>query len=191
MSATIERNIMRLEHCPLFEELTGPELAFLTDNMRFSVHGRGEQLRVAYNASGYLYYIVTGKVKLYEIDEEGNIIIKELLNEDAFFGHLTPPADSLNFEYAEAISSRVVVGKVPITVVKDIMRTNPNVSLKISSGIWKRYQDIEKRFRNISCLKDVKARLINFFKDWASNEGRRQGQLLVGRGRGRACRPRR
>lgn len=176
---TLDQNILHLKCSPLFENLSSKECSMLGENARYTTYQKGQNIRFKEESVGHLYFIVSGKVKLCEIDEDGNELIKEILKENDFFGELAPQSKSFHFEYVEAISSRVLVCKIPIAVIKDVMRSNPNFSFDITSEVWNRYKNIERRFRNVAYLKDVRTRLINFFKEWAVTEGERQGNSVT------------
>ncbi len=174
-----DQNTLHLRCSPLFQSLSAAEFSLLGENARYGTYQKGDNIGFAEGASEYLYFIVSGRVKLCEIDEDGNELIKEILRENDFFGQLTAENESFHFEYVEAISGRVLICKIPPVVIKDVMRTNPNFSFTITSEVWNRYKNIEKRFRNVAYLKDVRTRLINFFKDWAVVEGKREGDSVT------------
>ncbi len=174
----LEQSKLQLQCSPLFKNLSAVELTFLTDNLKYCTYRKGNDIRIAYDATQYLYFIISGKVKLCEIDESGEQLCKEVLYAHDFFGELATNGEAPSFEYAEAISDTVLLCKIPMVVVKDIMRTNPNFSFEFTRGVWQRYRNIEKRFMNVACLKDVKTRLIYFFRDWAGREGKHHGNTV-------------
>ena len=60
-----------------------------------------------------------------------------------------------------------------------MIKRNPRFSLRVTCKLWNRYKKIENRFRSIAYFKDVKTRLINFFRDWALQEEVRSGNSIT------------
>ena len=173
-----DQTAAHLRYNPLFQDLTPGQFGFISENLRYQTYKKGDTINHCRDQVPYTYFIISGKIKLCEIDAEGNELIKDILKENDFFGDILPSRNHLNFEYVEVISDRMLVCKVPSLVINDLIRDNPNFSLKLNTEIWKKYKKIESRFRNIAYLKDVKTRLINFFKDWAVSEGEQVGNSI-------------
>lgn len=167
-----------LRYNPLFQDLTPPQFDFISENLKYQTYKKGETISHCRGLVRYTYFIISGKIKLCEIDCAGNELIKDVLKENDFFGDLLPTRNHLNFEYVEVISGRVLICKIPSLVINDLIKNNPNFSLKLNTELWEKYKKIENRFKNVAYLKDVKTRLINFFKDWATSEGEQIGSTV-------------
>ena len=172
-------NTAHLKHNPLFEDLTYNEFALLSNNVKYLTHKKGDTINFMTGSVEYTYIVISGSVKSCEIDQEGTKLIKDVWRENDFFGGLLPGVSSFHFEYAEAISDRVLICRVPSAIIKDLIKYNPRFSLRVTCELWSRYKRIENRLRSVACLKDVKTRLINFFRDWALREGVRSGNSIT------------
>ena len=173
-----EPGIVHLKYNPLFQDLTATQFEFISENLKYQTYKKGDNINYFQDSTRYTYFIISGKIKLCEIDRDGNEFIKDLLKENDFFGEILPSRSYLNFEYVEVISGRVLICKIPSRIINDLIKVNPNFSLKLNTELWEKYRKIENRFRNIAYLKDVKTRLINFFKDWAIREGEQTGNSI-------------
>jgi CRP/FNR family transcriptional regulator len=170
--------ITQLKGNPLFESLSTTQLELIADYSRQVNYYKGDNIELIQESLDYLYFMVSGKTKLCEVDDQGNEIILGLYKENDFFGDLTTQPISVHFEYLEAISDHVMILRIPNSIIKEIMISNANFSYEMTAEIWSKYRSIEKRFRNLSHLKNVKSRLVYFFLDWALSEGERKGNSI-------------
>lgn len=173
-----EPTVVHLKYNPLFQDLTAAQFEFIAENLKYQTYKKGDSINYLQDNIRYTYFIISGKIKLCEIDGDGNEFIKDLLKENDFFGEILPSRSRSNFEYVEAISDRVLICKIPSRIINDLIKVNPDFSLTLNTALWQKYRKIENRFRNIAYLKDVKSRLINFFKDWAIREGEQTGNSI-------------
>lgn len=168
-----------LKMTQLFSELSTLELDVLRDNVRYRTIRKGDVVDYKRKEAKYVYLILSGVLKLGEINENGEEMIKEVVKEGDLFGELIQTSTDFHYEFAEAISSRVMLALIPSRILHDTMKNNSGFAMNYSKAIWLRYKKFEKRYRNLAFLKDTKSRLISFFKDLALSEGSRKGNNIV------------
>jgi len=165
------------EHA-LISSLTDTEMKDLESNSKVKTLKKGEFISLT-NNNRNTYLILSGRMKIYEMDDEGNSLIKELLKDGDFFGGYHDGNSNLQLECVEAMSCNVVVTAVNSSVIEEILKKNPVFSSGYNQVIWKRYKQIEQRYRNLAFLKDTKSRLISLLAEWAKGDGERKGNKIV------------
>jgi CRP/FNR family transcriptional regulator, cyclic AMP receptor protein len=109
-----------------------------------------------------LYFIKDGYIKIGFIDENGNEIIKEIIQEGELFGQFALEKNSLNGEFARAYKKDVSLCAFTIDDFEKLLQKRPELSVKYSKLVGKKLRRAE--FRLISMLnKDTRSRLLAFF----------------------------
>ena len=124
-----------------------------------------------------IYLLIEGKLKVSEIDIEGNEIIKEIVSEGGVFGNISHESRT-SCEFVQALSYRVLLCVVSATNFEWFLERNPGIAVKFSKTIWNKLRFAENKYANL-VLKDARARLVNFFRDWALKEGVHEGKVLT------------
>lgn len=163
---------------PLINSLTDHQMQDLECNSKLKTLKKGEFISLC-NTDKNTYLILSGRMKIYEMDNEGNSLIKELLKGGDFFGEHHDDNSNIQLECVEAISDHVVISVVTSTVIQEMLKRNHAFSNGYNQVIWKRYKQIEQRYRNLAFLKDTKSRLISLLAEWAKGEGERKGDKIV------------
>ena len=162
----------------LIHSLTDHQLQDLEYNSKLRTLKKGEFIPLPQSDKN-IYLILSGRIKIYEMDEEGNSLIKELLKDGDFFGDYYDGNSFIQLECAEAMSENVVISVVRFSVIKEILKQNHVFSNGFNQVIWKRYKQIEQRYRNLAFLKDTKSRLVSLLTEWAKGDGEKFGDKIV------------
>jgi len=115
------------------------------------------------DSSKYLYYLVSGIVKLYKVSStDKEIILKyfqsnELIAEVANFEDIPYPATLEAYTNVELI-------KIDFEKFKDIIYSNPELSFKIQASLIKKIKNLEQVISTHLVL-DAKDRIIKFICD--------------------------
>jgi len=109
-----------------------------------------------------LYFIKEGNIRIGCIDDEGNEIVKEIINKGEVFGQFTLEKNNLDGEFAQAYKSDVSLCAFNIDDFEKLLRKKPDIALKYTRQVGHKLRHIQKRLLNL-LNKDVKTRLINFF----------------------------
>jgi CRP/FNR family transcriptional regulator len=117
-----------------------------------------------------LYFIKDGYIRIGYIDEEGNEVIKEIIQKGEIFGQLTLERNNLKGEFAQAYKADVSLCAFTIEDFNQLLKKRPELALKYSKQIGSKLRNIESRLVNL-LNKDVKTRLINFIGQLSLDEG--------------------
>ena len=125
-----------------------------------------------------VFMLISGKVKISEISELGDEMIKELALPGDLFGDLLFNQEEVNYEYAEIISERAMYYTIEVSQLSALMRSNPVLMMNYMSKVSDKFKSMESRYVHM-VTKDVKSRLLYCFKEWARKEGKKLGDKVV------------
>lgn len=109
-----------------------------------------------------LYFIKEGNIRIGCIDDEGNELVKEIINRGEVFGQFTLEKNNLNGEFAQAYKADVSLCAFNIADFERLLRKKPDVALKYTRQVGQKLRNIQNRLLNL-LHKDVRTRLVNFF----------------------------
>jgi len=153
-----------LRKCSLWADLSEQEYKELDVQDNFKEVKKGEYVYFeAYNHN-VIYFIKKGHILLGKIDDDGNIITKDVLKPGDFFGQFILEKNSLDGEFAQAIKTDISLCSFTIEKFIQLLKKNPTLSVKFSKLVGLRMRKFENRFLNI-IQKNTRERLILFMKD--------------------------
>ena len=120
--------------------------------------------------------MIKGNLKLSETDHDGNEFIKEILKEGDVFGSIERDTDR-SYEYALALTSEVVYFTIGAAEFEMLSTAYPKLGLNLCTAVYQKLKFSQERYNNLA-FKDVKTRLVQFFKLWAIEEGVRDGNKI-------------
>jgi CRP/FNR family transcriptional regulator, cyclic AMP receptor protein len=135
-----------------------------------AVHAKGSEKRV--------YILISGKVKISEINSTGDEMIKEIVHPGDLFGDVMLNQEGVNYEYAEVVSERATYYAINHQQLATMMRGNYALTMNYMSKVSEKFKSLENRYVNM-VSKDAKSRLIYCFKEWALKEGKKLGDKIV------------
>lgn len=151
----------------------------LNDLMLYTHQKEVKKNQVVYakGADKKVLMLVSGKVKITEVNMDGDEIIKEILGPGDLFGDLVHQAQG-NAEFAEVISERAIYFLIEQDNLWRMMSRCPQLMANYMEKINQKYRRLESRFINM-VTKDVKSRLLYCFREWAIKEGKQMGDKVV------------
>jgi CRP/FNR family transcriptional regulator, cyclic AMP receptor protein len=161
----------------LFSALNNDETKTICLISNFKTVARGEIINFPDTGTQRVYALKRGIIKIVGTDENGNEIIKDILQAGDLFGQLAFGTDDQD-DYAVALSDRVVVCSFFIEDFEKVIERNPALAIKYTKLVGLRFKRLENRYVNL-INKDVKTRLKIFLKDWASKELPGQEQQIT------------
>jgi len=161
----------------LATNLTDVQLQELCNNMTQKEAKRG-QVIYAKGGERKVFLLISGKVKIAEINSAGDETIKELILPGDLFGDVMLNYEGPNYEYAEIISERAIYYAVSQEQLASMMRSNYMLTMNYIAKVSEKFKSLESRYVNM-VTKDVKSRLIYCFKEWARKEGKKLGDMIV------------
>ena len=167
-----------LKNHSLSANLNEEQVKDLCNATKLKMADKGETIFFHESEEQKIYFLLKGKIKITEVDEFGNELIKEIINEGDFFGEVSLDGGKPNDEYAQALTDDTVLCSFTIPHFQHIMQNNSVLALNYVQKVGVKLRRLENRHSDL-VFKDVKARLISFFKDWAKREGSREGNKMV------------
>jgi CRP/FNR family transcriptional regulator, cyclic AMP receptor protein len=139
---------------------------------------RKNQIVYAKGGDKKIFLLISGKVKISEINSAGDEMIKELILPGDIFGDVMLSYEGPTYEYAEVISERAIYYAIGQNQLAMLMRSNYALTMNYMAKVSEKFKSLENRYVNM-VTKDVKSRLLYCFKEWAKKEGKRLGDKVV------------
>lgn len=125
-------------------------------------------------SSDRIFFVKRGRVKIVTNGEDDKEVLKslvlegELLGESAIFGEKT------RRDTAIAMDEGVTLLEMRAAVAKDLLKTHPELSFKLTAQIAQKLRSAERRLEALT-FKNSRTRIIEFLKDTAHRQGRKIG----------------
>ena len=173
-----EVKFWHLRNHKLFSVLDNKQIEDLCVVLRFKTAQKGEIIYFSDQADKRIYFLKKGTIKIAEMDEKGNEIIKELLQQGDLFGEMNLEHGSQTPEFAQAVSKVVEICSFKMEDFEKMLESYPSVALGYTKMIGFRFTNLKNKYSNL-VFKDVKSRLVAFLIDWAKKEGVTSGKEVV------------
>ena len=118
----------------------------------------------------YVYFLQKGLIKISNISETGEELIKYFIKPGAIFGELNLLDNEENRHEMAIALEDCEVCFIPVETVKQLMVINNNFRKSIHQFIGKRIKKMEERMFSLM-LKDVKERIMDFLKEFVMEFG--------------------
>ena len=109
-----------------------------------------------------LYFVKEGYVKIGNIDDSGEELVKEILQPGDVFGQFMLERSNLNGEFAQAHKCETVLCAFTITDFEKLLEIRPDLSIAFSRKIGQKLKKVENRLLSL-LQRDVRTRLLYFF----------------------------
>jgi CRP/FNR family cyclic AMP-dependent transcriptional regulator len=157
--------------------LTDAQLLQMTSTVKVKNVKKGESIYMEDGFESRIYLLVKGKIKISEVDDRGDELIKEILTATEIFGDVSLDASISDDEFAEALTENTVICSFRSSDFKQLMQTNVVLAMNFIQQVSGKFRRLENRHSNL-VFKDARSRLISFFRDWAKREGSRVGDKI-------------
>jgi CRP/FNR family transcriptional regulator len=125
-----------------------------------------------------VFLLKKGNIKIVSVDDDGNETIKDIIQKGDLFGELELDNDSNSNEYAKALTDDIIICSFLLSDFEDLLLRNPSLALSYTKLVGLKLKRIKNNYANL-VSKDAKTRLLTFIKDWATREGKREGNRVV------------
>ncbi|MEP6747573.1 MAG: Crp/Fnr family transcriptional regulator [Bacteroidota bacterium] len=158
---TIDKKMLLIRNYDLWRHISEKELEELEFVHRFIEAKKGDYIYFEAFNHNKLYFIKEGYIRIGYIDEQGNEIIKEIIQQGELFGQFTLEKNSLNGEFAQAYKADVSLCAFNISDFEKLLGRKPEIALKYTKQVGNKLRHIQNRLVNL-LNKDVKTRLLDF-----------------------------
>lgn len=159
---TADRKMLLIRNYDLWCHISDQEYQDLDLVHHFIEAKKGEYIYFEAFNHNKLYFIKEGYIRIGYIDEAGNEIIKEIIQQGELFGQFTLEKNNLNGEFAQAYKADVSLCAFNITDFEKLLSRKPEIALKYTKQVGNKLRNFQNRLVNL-LNKDVKTRLLNFF----------------------------
>ncbi|UTA66886.1 MULTISPECIES: Crp/Fnr family transcriptional regulator [Emticicia] len=153
----------------LFSVLSSSELRSICMISNFKTARKGEIILFSHDENTRVYFLKKGTLKIVETDENGNEIVKDVIQKGDIFGEFTL-TETQSDEYAVAVSDNVICCSFRMDDFEQLLEKNPQLGLSYTKWMGFRFKRLQSRYANLM-FKDVRTRFMIFLKDWATKEG--------------------
>lgn len=163
-----DANLLLLRGFDIFQHLTEAEYEELDLIHNFLEAEKGEYIYFPNQNRNKLYFTKAGFIKLGHIDEQGNEIIKEIIQKGEVFGQLTLEKNNDLGEFAIAYKSHVSLCAFTMDDFLRLLKRKPEMAIAFSFHLGHKLRKVENRLLNI-LNKDVKSRLAQLLLQLAAD----------------------
>ena len=154
-----DTTLLLLRGFDIFQHITDEEYEELDLVHNFLEAASGEYIYFPHQNRNKLYFTKEGFIKLGYIDEQGNEVIKEIIQKGEVFGQLTLEKNNEQDEFAQAYKSDVSLCAFTMEDFLRLLQRKPQMAIAFSFHLGNKLRKVENRLLNI-LNKDVKSRLV-------------------------------
>ena len=155
---------------PIFKNLQYSELQKINSLITKKNHQKGAALFIEGDVAKDLHIVRYGRVKLYEMSEDGRQQIIRLLEPGDFFGELALFMEEEHYLLNAETLEDTGICLLSRDDLKALIHSNPDISLGIMQALTERLAYAEK-FISTLTLKTIEQRLISWLLAMAEKEG--------------------
>lgn len=116
-----------------------------------------------------IFFLKKGAIKITRINEDGEEIIKDIIQKGDLFGELDMQPDLKSVEIAKAASSEVIICSFLLSDFEQLMLSNPQLALNYSKLVGFKLKRFKNSYNNL-VSKDVKHRFKLFLLEWLERD---------------------
>lgn len=173
----LETKYWYLRDHKLFNNLSSSELKTICLISNFKTAKKSEIILFSHDDGTRVYFLKKGTLKIVEIDEKGNEIVKDVLQKGDIFGEFTL-TNTESDEYAIVVSDVATCCSFKKEDFEKVLESNPQLGLSYTKWMGFRFKRLQNRYANLM-FKDVRTRLMSFLDEWASKEGVESNDKII------------
>jgi CRP/FNR family transcriptional regulator, cyclic AMP receptor protein len=173
-----DATLLLLRGFDVFEHITDEEYEELGLVHNYVEAANGAYIYFPHHNRNKLYFTKTGFIKLGYIDEQGNEVIKEIIQKGEVFGQLTLEKNNDQDEFAQAYKSDVSLCAFTMEDFVRLLQRKPDMAIAFSFHLGNKLRKVENRLLNI-LNKDVKSRLVQLLIQLAADSNSINGNTAV------------
>jgi len=177
MAATHSK-LWHLEKINLLKELSHEELEEIDRKTTMKTSSKGEYIYFPDEPSKIIFFLKKGRVKIGTFSDEGKEIIKAILYPGEIFGELAIAGQEKRRDFAMAMDAEVDMCAMNVNDIKEMMKSNPGLSLKVTAQIGERLLNMERKLESL-IFKDARTRIIDFLIEMAEKHGQKIGDEIL------------
>jgi len=165
-----DAKLLLIRNYDLWAHLSDEEYEELNIIHNFVEVKKGDYIYFDSHFHNKLYFIKEGHIKVGYINDDGEEVIKEIIQKGEIFGQFTLEKDNLNGEFARAHKQDVSLCAFNIDDFEKLLKQKPHLAVGYSKQVGHKLLNAEYRLINM-LNNDVRSRLIGFFYQLAMQNG--------------------
>ena len=163
----------------LFSQMSGEEIRMLCIITGFRKARKNEDIYFGLDEEQRVYLLKKGTIKILSLDANGNEVTKEILLQGDIFGEISLSGHKgQHNEFARAASPEVSICSFTVTDFEKVLQKNPLLAIRYTKQVGDKLKAMENRFSDL-VYKDVRTRLVEFLKNFALDNGKKEGNTLT------------
>lgn len=167
-------NIWFFEDTDLFEVLCPKKTPYMEDHHPPGVYSKDDFIYFLDQSSENVYMVSSGRVKIGTYAKDGKEIVKAILTRGEVFGELALAGEEKREDFAQAMDGGTHVCAMTIDDLKELMKENKELSLKILKIVGFRLRKMERKIESL-VFKDARTRIVDFLREMAQEKGQKVG----------------
>lgn len=158
----IDERMLIIRRNDFLAQLTREEYELLNIMHNFIIADKNAYIYFDPQYHSKLYFIKEGYVKIGTVDDDGNEIVKEILQPGDLFGQFTLEPKNMQGEFAQAHRSGAILCAFTIDSFHRLLQMRPDMAIHFSKKIGQKLKKVECRLTNL-LQKDARTRILYFF----------------------------
>jgi CRP-like cAMP-binding protein len=157
------RNIqINLRNIPLLANLSDEEMGNVKENLRVKRFARRETVIQKGSPSDGLLFLLSGKLQVIDVTEDGRMIGLRMVSEGDFFGEISVIQSSLRSASVVALSE-VLVALLPSKITLHLFSHSPSVAQHMLQRLAAKIQQ-DSQFRSLLSIHNTSKRIFTFLE---------------------------
>lgn len=162
------------ESVNLFKLLCPTKFEAAKTNHTFRRFQKDEYVYFPEEAADEIYFVSKGRVKIFEVKNQKEQVVKAMLTTGEIFGELALAEEDQRRDFAQAVENNTLVCCLKLSDLKQLMVNDKTFSFSILKLAGFRLHKLERKIEQL-VFKDVRTRVVEFLKDAAEWKGKKVG----------------
>lgn len=158
----------------LFQNCSEPAIESLFQAGETRIFPKGQNIYEQGQTPENIYFLLKGIIKIYKVGTTGQVMIKDIIYPEKFFGEIALFEAAPIEESAQSIAPDTEVLTISISKFKQLITKFPEINTILLNEIGKKLVTKEEKLASFH-FNDAKSRIINFIRETGQNIGIRVG----------------
>ncbi len=158
----------------LFAECPNAALDAFFASGKAQIYSKEEAIYVQHAPLKNIYFLLKGMVKIHTIGHQAQVMIKDIIYPNSFFGENILFGPPIAKESAVSIENKTEVFAIPASTFKKLIAHHPELLVIILKEVGNKLIRKEEKLASFH-FNDAKSRIISFIKDTAHRVGTKVG----------------
>lgn len=154
--------------------LNDEELSYMIETGEVRVVEKNQCIFKQGDASNEVFFLISGVIKITSNTGDGREVIKMMLHPKSILSEQSIAGEEFRDNNAVVMTSEATVLAVRVNIIKNLIRTNPELAFCIVDFIGKKLKYTEDRLESLA-LNDARERIVQFLRLNAQSFGQAVG----------------